>query len=110
MQSTPQTTGAAAQDTIATPVSAAVPPALQAYAASVLAGTDCTLDEVTAIARGAREAAQDSPLAAVADALRAGWSATERVRPPYGSEHQMQHDTEGGDALAPSPHTPEVQR
>ncbi|WP_432491456.1 hypothetical protein [Kineococcus gypseus] len=110
MQSPSESTGAAAQEATALHAPAAVTAALRAYAAAVLAGTDCTLDEVTAIACGAREAAQDSPLAAVADALRAGWSATERVHGQSDGGQRAQHDTERGDAPAPRPDLPEDQR
>ena len=80
------------------------------FALSATTPTPEAAPQNSASACGGREAAQDSPLAAVADALRAGWSATERVHGQRDGGQRAQHDTERGDAPAPRPDLPEDQR
>ena len=71
--------------------SVSIPVALRTYAVGLLAGSDSTLDDVARIAAGTDEVAPDDALASVAEALRAGWSAADRLNDAT------------GDATLPSP-------
>ena len=79
--------------------SVSIPVALRTYAVGLLAGSDSTLDDVARIAAGTDEVEPDDALASVAEALRAGWSAADRLNDAT------------GDATLPLPlNTTEAQR